>query len=82
MTTTIQKWGNSYAVRIPKGAIDALNLHEGQSVQIEATIKNKTLSITATQQKDLPLSVLIAGITPKNRHAEVDWGGSVGNEAW
>ena len=28
------------------------------------------------------LDELIAGITPDNRHGEIDWGPPVGNEAW
>jgi antitoxin component of MazEF toxin-antitoxin module len=36
MPTKIQKWGNSLAVRVPKRVIDALNLHAGSVVFVEA----------------------------------------------
>lgn len=32
--TTIQKWGNSQGVRIPKQLLEALNLRESDKVQI------------------------------------------------
>ncbi|MDR0917123.1 MAG: AbrB/MazE/SpoVT family DNA-binding domain-containing protein [Oscillospiraceae bacterium] len=35
MKTTIAKWGNSNAVRLPKALTDALDLHENDTVQIE-----------------------------------------------
>ena len=28
------------------------------------------------------LDELVAGITPENRHEEIDWGPPVGNEVW
>ena len=36
MSTKIQKWGNSLAVRVPKRVINALNLRLGSAVVIEA----------------------------------------------
>jgi len=41
MTTKICKWGNSYAIRIPKYIIDKLGLREGSTVEIDIKpIKN------------------------------------------
>jgi len=34
MTTKIQKWGNSLAVRLPKDVARKLDLHEGSSVAV------------------------------------------------
>jgi len=79
-TTTIQKWGNSYAVRIPRESVESLNLKEGQAVRIEE--ENGALSITPAPRSGLSLAKLVAGITPKNLHGEVNWGASVGREAW
>lgn len=36
MYVTIQKWGNSQAIRIPKGILEAANFHEHDRVEIEA----------------------------------------------
>ena len=35
MTTTIQKWGNSKGVRIPKAILDIVQWHENEPVIIE-----------------------------------------------
>jgi len=35
MTTKLQKWGNSYAVRIPKGLVQDLDLEQGADVEIK-----------------------------------------------
>ena len=34
MTTTIQKWGNSQGVRIPKILLDSINWSENEEVSI------------------------------------------------
>lgn len=37
--TTIKKWGNSLAVRIPQSLVDKLNLHDGNEVVLDLTDK-------------------------------------------
>ncbi len=81
-TTTIQKWGNSYAVRLPKATINKLNLEAGHSVEIRETAHNGTLSIVPVKLHTHTLAEMLSRITDKNRHAEVDWGDAVGNEVW
>lgn len=81
-TTTIQKWGNSYAVRLPKTSMRRLNLLAGHSVEVREAHNGRTLSIIPTKQKTVSLSTMIAGITKKNRHGEASWGSAVGNEVW
>lgn len=44
MRTTIQKWGNSYALRIPKQIITHLGLRAGSSVVIKEA--NETVIVT------------------------------------
>ena len=36
MQATIQKWGNSHAVRLPKNLLDSLGLHENDIVNLSA----------------------------------------------
>ncbi|MCX6787252.1 MAG: AbrB/MazE/SpoVT family DNA-binding domain-containing protein [Candidatus Kaiserbacteria bacterium] len=81
-TTTIQKWGNSYAVRLPKVAMDKLNLRAGHPVEIREMVKGQTLSIIPVRHRAASLSEMIARITKKNRHNATDWGDSVGKEVW
>ena len=51
MQGTIQKWGNSHAVRLPKNLIDSAGLQENDLVEIIAekdqlTIKKKKRHLT------------------------------------
>lgn len=81
-TTTIQKWGNSYAVRLPKMAMHRLNLQAGNSVEIREAINGQTLSIIPIQRNTTSLAEMIVRITKKNRHGTTDWGSAVGKEVW
>ena len=83
MTTTIQKWGNSLAMRLPKELANSFNLKAGSRVvfvrcgdsfKIEPQIKVKIPKYT--------LEDMVAGITLKNRHKEFDWGKPMGKEIW
>jgi antitoxin MazE len=80
-TTTIQKWGNSYAVRIPKTAMHDLKLRAGNSVEIREAARG-TLSIIPVRRPDASLSEMVSGITENNQHKLIEWGAAVGNEAW
>ena len=66
MTTKVQKWGNSYAVRIPKNFIEDLKLRDG--FEVELTIHNKSLVIKEKNQKTYSLKELLKGITPEDRN--------------
>lgn len=70
MTTKIRKWGNSYAVRIPKTTMRKQGFRYGS--EVEVTIR--------PAHKKYNLDDLIAQITPENRYPEVDWGPDIGKE--
>jgi antitoxin MazE len=80
MKTTIQKWGNSYAVRIPKSFIKEVGLE--YRTNIELTLENGKLIIQPVPEEALTLKELLAGVKPENLHAPVETGEPVGNEAW
>jgi antitoxin MazE len=82
MTTTIQKWGNSYAVRLPREALRLLNLRAGHPVEIRKTAHSQTLCIVPIQKRDASLAEMVARITKKNLHGATDWGSTVGKEVW
>ena len=75
----IAKWGNSLGVRIPKAVAKEVGLDEGANVEVKVSGRNLVL---APARREYSLNELVAGITPKNRHAETDWGAPVGNENW
>ena len=80
MTTKIQQWGNSLAVRLPKEITQKFNLHKGSSVVLTEDMKN--IMIKPVRKNKVTLKELVSKITPENIHSEVDWGKSVGKEIW
>jgi antitoxin MazE len=77
--TTIQKWGNSLAVRIPRLFADEIHLEENTTVDL--TVKGGKLVIVPTEP-ELTLESLVEQITDANRHEEIGTGPRVGNEVW
>ena len=51
MTTKLQKWGNSYAVRIPKNLIQDIKLAQGSEIEIK--YYNQSLVIKPKKQKEI-----------------------------
>jgi antitoxin MazE len=78
--TTVSKWGNSLAVRIPQGMARQARISEGDSVAL-ALQHDGSILLRSTRPR-YRLSELVARITPRNRHGETDWGASVGEESW
>jgi antitoxin MazE len=79
MKTTIQKWGNSLAVRIPRPFAEEIPLREGTTVDL--TIKSGKLVIVPAEPA-ITLESLVEQITDENRHDEIGTGPRVGNEVW
>ena len=80
MTTKLQKWGNSLAVRIPKALARELNAECGCAVSLE--VDKGRLVVTPVKRPRYALDELVAGITPQNRHGEIDLGPPRGREVW
>ena len=78
MTTTIQKWGNSLAIRLPKALADEVQVHEGAKVELVATPGG--VLVKTKRKPRYELSDLLDDITPDNVHPETDWGSPVGKE--
>jgi len=80
MTTTLQKWGNSLAVRIPKTVANDVALGEGEAVDLR--IRNGEIVIAPIRAKKYRLEELVGRISAKNRHSEIPTGKRLGREAW
>ena len=78
--STISKWGNSLAVRIPLAIAKQASLAEGDCVKL-ALDRKGGIVLRPTRRK-YELADLVAQITPKNRHRETDWGRPRGQESW
>lgn len=79
MRSQIVGWGNSPAIRIPRAMLDALQIREGDEVDL--MVEDGRLMARPVNPK-LTLESLVAAITPENCHEELDWGKPVGNEVW
>jgi len=73
----IKKWGNSPAVRIPAAIMESAHLSLNQAVQVRA---DNGRVIIEPAEPSYDLETLLAGITPENRHIEVDFGAPQGKE--
>lgn len=78
MKATIQKWGNSLGVRIPKIIAEDLMLENGSEVElIEESDRIIIQPLKGPQLKDL-----LKGIESHNLHDEVELEGPYGKESW
>jgi antitoxin MazE len=80
MLTKVQKWGNSFALRIPKTFADEMQMTVDTAVEL--SIADGKLVITPVERSEYSLEELLSQITPENLHDEVDWGAPVGQETW
>jgi len=78
MITTISRWGNSLGIRIPKGALDDVQLREGDVVDV---VSRDGAIVLLPRNDEASLDELIALITPDNLHAE-QLSTVVGAERW
>ena len=80
MTTAVQKWGNSLALRIPRTYAAETNLAEGSEVELR--LQSGSIVVRPVARKRHKLATLLRRVTPRNRHAAVDTGQPVGREIW
>ena len=79
MRSTVKKWGNSASVRIPAVILEAVHLKLDEAVDIRE--EGGRIVIEPVRPSGYNLAELLAGITPENLHAEVDFGAPGGKEA-
>lgn len=78
MQTTIQKWGNSLAIRIPKAFVREANVAYGTPVDL--SVDDGKIVIDPHTEPDYRLDDLLKGVTKRNIHAEVDTREVIGRE--
>ncbi len=79
MDTTVQKWGNSLALRIPSALAKDVRLRQGSVVEV--VVVEGTMVVKPKDGRRYSLSRLLKGITKANRHVEQPSGRGVGKEA-
>jgi antitoxin MazE len=87
MRTTLQRWGNSQGVRLPKSIVETLGMAVGASVMVEVSEDHSQITITPVTEA-LPvrgrhrIEDLIAESSPRAFAAGHDWGKAQGKEVW
>lgn len=80
MTTTIQKWGNSQGVRIPKILLDTVKWSDNEQIMI--VVDDGKLIIEKAKNKRKNIKELFANYEGDYKPIEVDWGEPEGEEIW
>jgi len=80
MHVRVQKWGNSLAVRIPKPLAEDAEVKEGTVLNL-AVSEGKVVA-TPVEKTKPSVKQLLAKVTRKNLHSEVDFGPAIGREIW
>ncbi len=78
-TTTIQKWGNSQGIRIPKFILDSVHWRENEKLVMSAE-NDKIIIERAGKRKNI--KELFADFDGEYVPVEMDWGDPVGEEVW
>jgi antitoxin MazE len=80
MKTQLAKWGNSFAIRIPKPIADAAKLRSGDPLVLD--VEGPGAVIVRKSRRKPYLKDLVSRFTAENRHFETNWGEPRGKEVW
>ena len=78
MRVILRKWGNSASIRIPTGIMESAHLCLDDPVDIREEGGRIIIEPIGTNECDLAQP--LAGVTPENLHAEVDFSAPAGKE--
>ena len=76
--STVQKWGNSLAIRIPSILAGQLDVDDGTEVVL--IVRDGELVVRPVRQQTLSLRELLKNCKPSQLHGETDFGDDVGRE--
>ncbi len=81
MQATIQKWGNSQGIRIPKAFLEALGMKENDVVELNR-IDDNILIKKIQPEKELTLDDIFRDYNGAFAAEEFNWGAPAGKEVW
>lgn len=81
MHATIQKWGNSSAIRLPKAVLETANLERNSLVQVIAE-PDRIIIKKADARKHRTFKERMAGFEGAYSANEWDTGAAIGDELW
>lgn len=82
MMTTIQKWGNSQGIRIPKYLLDAVKMTMNDEITIRAECDMLIIEKAKPTGTHKTIKELFADYDEKYFPQEIDWGEQAGKEEW
>lgn len=82
MHTTIQKWGNSQGIRLPKLLLDIANLTDNDAVEVIAENNSIIIKKADNKRKHKSIQERFKGFEGDYVFEEIDWGKPVGKEIW
>ncbi len=86
MTTTLQTWGNSQGIRLPKALLAALGIENGAELELLISPKKDALIVKPAKPAGKirgrhRIEDLVAAMPKNYKVKETDWGVS-GKEVW
>ena len=83
MTTTIQKWGNSQGIRLPKTILEIMSLQENDRVEIIVDDNSIVIKKAARKRRaKMSLEERFENYNGDYECIEYDWGVPSGREFW
>lgn len=87
MNTTLQRWGNSQGVRIPKVLVESLGMDIGAELSIEVSADRSRITLSPAKDSRPVrgrhrIEDLVASSSPDAFDGESDWGEAQGKEVW
>lgn len=80
MELKLQKWGNSYGIRIPSIFLKELNIKENDKILIEK--QDDKIVISKSKKQKVSLREKFNNYKGKNLSNEYSWDEAVGREIW
>ena len=80
MTTTIQKWGNSQGIRIPKTILDTVKWTENEKIIL--VVDNEKIIMEKAKKKRKNIKELFVDYKGEYEPIEIEWGEAKGEEIW
>lgn len=80
MEAKLQKWGNSFGIRIPINILKSLNLKEND--KLELVTEENRIVITKSNNKKISLKEEFAKYNGENLTKDFEWDAPKGKEIW
>lgn len=77
---TVQKWGNSMGIRLPKKLLLAAHLKPNQQVKLDIGADGGIVLTPLVGAPKITLKSLLKNVNPKDVGGELNWGDDAGLE--